>query len=303
MSASVPVQPIRSAIVLQVIIFCVGLLACVGSAAQETVFTYRSPVGEDDDRNRYQLALLTLALEKTKQEYGEFTLVPSGSMNNTRAIEALRKKGRENFVFKLSYDSEYPDFMDYVRFPIDLGIVGYRICFISPKAKAKLSASPTLEELIKLSHVQGKGWIDVKILRHNGFQVNEVSNYEGKFHTVALNRHDLFCRGINELHEEYEKFRAVVDGLDFDRTFVLVYPLPRFFYTHKDNREAIERVTKGIMQAYADGSLMALWLEAYGHSIQFSDFRNRKVIELENPAVQGIDFDYQQFFYHVEKIR
>ena len=300
MPGRIPVQSIKSLIIPQIITFCVGLLVCAGSVAQETVFTYRSPVGVDDDRNRYELALLTLALEKTKQEYGEFTLVPSGSMNNVRVVETLRTKRRQNFVLKLSYDSDYPDFMDYIRFPIDLGIVGYRICFISPEAKAKLSASPTLEELTKLSHVQGKGWMDVKILRHNGFQVDEVSNYEGKFHIVALNRYDLFCRGINELHEEYEKFRSI-EGLDFDRTFVLAYPLPRFFYTHKENQQAIERVTKGLKLAYADGSLIALWSKYYADSIQFSAIHNRKVIKLENPAVQSIDFDYEQFFYDVSK--
>lgn len=301
MQANVIIQSIRKVVTSRTITSCACLLISVTCFAESMLLTYRSPVGEaDDKRYRYELEVLRLALEKTKSEYGDFELVPSGPMNNLRAIEILRKKSMKNFILKLSYDSDFPDFMDYIRFPVDLGIGGYRVCFISPKAKERLSASPTLEELTRFSHLQGRGWMDAKILRGNGFIVDEVSNYTGKFHAIANNHHDLFCRGIDEFREEYEKF-SLIEGLDFDRTFALAYPLPRFFYTHIDNQKVIERVSKGIMLAYEDGSLVALWMKTHSNSIKFSAIWQRKVIKLENPAVQGIDFDYQQFFYDLSK--
>ncbi|MCE0494666.1 hypothetical protein [Vibrio salinus] len=276
---------------------CLYLTQSSISQADTTLtITYRSPQNQDDKRKQYQIALLKLALEKTRNDYGDYKLVPSGSMNNDRALEVLKTQSRKNFFIRLSYDSEYPDYMDYVHFPVDLGIVGYRVCFISPKANHHLSPKPTLKELKQFTHVQGRGWMDVKILRYNGFNVHEINNYTGKFYAVALSRFDLFCRGINEIQNEFNQF-SHIEKLIVDKRFVFFYPLPRFFYTNKNNKQAIERLTKGIMRAYHDGSLISLWEKMYSDSISYSDISHRQLFILKNPYLKDIDFDYSKFFY------
>ena len=58
--------------------------------------------------------------------------------------------------------------VDYVRFPIHLGIVSYRICFVSPQQQAAVASVTTLDQLKKFTLGQGKGWLDVQILRQAG---------------------------------------------------------------------------------------------------------------------------------------
>jgi hypothetical protein len=117
-------------------------------------------------------------------------------MNYSRAKEYLGVKLLPNYFIKLSYEPDYKERgMAYVPFPVDLGIVGYRVCFCSPEVAEKVAGVVTLKELRTFSHGQGSGWSDVGILRHNGFKVIEIPNYESLFRMVAADRFDLYCRG------------------------------------------------------------------------------------------------------------
>lgn len=59
--------------------------------AATTLFTYRSAETALDTRNHYDMALLRLALEKTRTEYGVYQLEASPPMNTGRAMQELEK--------------------------------------------------------------------------------------------------------------------------------------------------------------------------------------------------------------------
>jgi hypothetical protein len=87
-------------------------------------------------------------------------------------------------------------------------------------------------------------------------------------------------------------------GLDFDRSFVLVYDLPRFFYIHKDNIAAKNRIEKGLQMAFEDGSLKTLWEKYNRESIDYVELANRKVYHLDNPLLKGLKPSYRQYFFN-----
>lgn len=264
-----------------------------------SVFTYRAPESDSDHRYDYDTAALRLALEKTRRQYGPYRLEPSPAMTFPRAISAVSRNEYPNFFVKLSYEEEHvvQRNMIFAKFPVDLGIVGYRVCFTSTQSKEKAKAAKSLDDLKKLSIGQGRGWADVEILRHNGFQVIEASNYENLFRMVANQRFDLFCRGTNELLDEYEAHRDI-DNLTYDETFSIAYPLPRFFFTHQSNSKAAERITDGLLAAFRDGSLQALWRKNYWNSINFVRLDKRRIYWIENPLLKGLDFNYRQYYFN-----
>jgi hypothetical protein len=274
------------------------LIACLAitSVAFADVYTFRSPETESDHRYDYDNAILKLALEKTIEEFGGYKLEPSPNVNFARARSMVKQKLLKNFMFKQSYSDELAEDMAYVPFPIDLGITGYRVFFISSKIKDKLSAVNSLEELKKFSIVQGIGWRDIDILEYHGFTVKVVGSYESMFKMVARNRADLFSRGSNELLGEYESHKDI-PFFDYDRKILLAYPLPRFFFTHRDNIEAIKRVNKGLTIAFEDGSLQKLWGRHYRDSINFVKLHERKMFRITNPMIKNLDNDYQKYFY------
>ncbi|WP_456297103.1 hypothetical protein M1D72_12710 [Vibrio sp. AK197] len=287
---------------LSCVVVCFPAVTDSKEPKEPLIVTYRSAESVNDKRYDYDLAVLQLALEKTIDEYGEFRLEPSGPMNYARAIHLVEKNQRANFFIKLSYEQSLPQTMNFVGFPIDLGIVGYRVCFISPTAKAQLPEKLELSDIKALRHGQGRGWADVGILRANGFEVFENSSYEGLFLMVANNRVDLFCRGANELYQEYQS-HASLSGIEIDQQFVLYYPLPRFFYTHKANTLALERVSKGLKKAFQDGSIQTLWRQAYGASLDFAALEARQLFPLTNPNLQQLESEYFKYFYQPDAFK
>jgi hypothetical protein len=263
----------------------------------ETTFTYREKESVNDSRYEYDRLLLELALKKTEDKYGPYKLVASKmGATELRSIMAAETGVYENFFVKQSVTPELVKNLAYIPFPVDRGIVGYRVAFIAEKNKEKIAKIKTLEQLKMLSILQGVGWFDIKILEHQGFKILSSGYYESMFNMVARGRADLFIRGANELLDEWESHKKI-EGLAYDQTIVIHYPMPRFFFTNKANTEAIKRVSEGIIAAYNDGSLVKLWKEQYQESIDFSSLRNRRIFELENPFLNDVDPSYIQYNY------
>lgn len=263
---------------------------------QVTTFTYRTAESDNDPRPDYEVALIRLALEKTVSQYGTFNLEASPRMNLARCMFSVRKNDLPNFFCSRGYKELYNTYPEvaYVHFPIDLGLLSYRTCFTNEMVADKLSKVNTLDELRQFTYGQGRDWADVEVLKANGFNVSEVSQYEHLFKMTAAGRFDLFCRGTNEVKQEYD-IRHDIPGLVYDQHILLYYPLPVFLYTNKNNVKAIERITKGLQIAYADGSLQRLWRRFHQAGVDFAHFEKRKIFYLNNPFIKSIDFDYAKY--------
>lgn len=262
-----------------------------------TVFTYRSPESINDNRYEYDRLLLDLALRKTEAKYGPYKLVASISgANELRSVMIAETNIHENYFVKQSVKPSLMEKLAYIPFPIDRGIVSYRVAFIAEGKQEKIEKIKTVEQLKKLTIVQGTGWFDTEILKHQGFTLLSSSYYESMFNMVARGRADLFTRGANELLHEW-KTHQNIKGLTFDKSMVIHYPMPRFFFTNKSNTEAIKRVSEGIMIAYKDGSLIELWQQQYQESIDFVALKNRTLFKINNPFIKALDSSYEQYNY------
>ncbi len=264
--------------------------------AQPQVFTLYAPRALVDGQQPFNLAVLTLALEKTRASDGDFRIALTPRMNTARAMEEAKHQNYPNLLVLTTFQNQILDAgLDYARFPVDLGLTGYRICFVSPQARQAVAAAGNLEQLRQFTIGQGLGWADANILRSNRFKVVEVALTESLFGMVALGRVDLFCRGVDELESEYQS-HSQVNGLDYDRSFALSYKLPRFFISSKDNAQALKRVTRGLLMAWKDGSLKALHLRYFGSALKLAKMQERRILKLETPDIDRIDFDYQRYY-------
>ena len=273
------------------------ILACAHNVRAELIVTVQGAETEKDLRRVYTRELIRLALEATKKDYGAYKLVenPVGE-NSARALKNSADKVFENYFVRQSVSMDLIKEMGYVAFPVDLGIVGYRVAFVSKQTKERLKSVNTLEELKEFSIVQGIGWLDTRILRHNGFDVYTSGTFEGMFKTIALNRFDLFFRGANELLDEWNS-HTDIDGLTYDESILLYYPLPRFFFTAKENVLAIERIQEGLSRAYENGSVLELWEAYYRPSLEFVALNKRRIFRITNPYIKELSVDYEQYIY------
>lgn len=262
-------------------------------ALAEFIVSHRAPFSEGDKHHVYSTELLRLALEKTRKEYGDFTLRPIPPRNYARAVKAAVDNAYPNLMIETSYEQALTHHakLDFINFPMDLGVLGYRVCFINPKLKASGKEIKTLEQLRQYNFVHGVGWADTLIFRHNGLKVQEIEYYDGIFLMVIGGRVDFFCRGVNEILGEMEQFSELKE-LTIDDQFLLVYPLPRFFYLNRANTLAKERIGLGLQRAYADGSMQALWKENFLPSLALVGLKQRNVIRLENPLLDDLQMSF-----------
>ncbi len=269
--------------------FVLLLLLAAVAARAELVVSHRSPYAPGDTHHEYSTALLRLALEKTRADFGDFRLNPMPPRNYARALKALVDDTYPNLVIETSYEQALSSNADlaFINFPVDLGVLGYRVCFISPKLKASGIEIKSLKDLLPYTFAHGVGWADTLIFRHNGLKVREIDNYDGLFLMVMGGRVDFFCRGVNEVLGEAQQF-SHLDNLTVDDQFMLVYPLPRFFYFNAKSKPAKERIEIGLKRAYGDGSLQSLWKSHYQASLDFVSLKGRTIIRIQNPLVKDL---------------
>jgi hypothetical protein len=269
------------------------------TALASMIVTVQGAETATDSRYEYDHAVIRLALEKTRKEHGEFVLreTPIGQ-NSQRSMLTLTNNRYANYIIKYSMSNKLPDGLIAIPFPVDLGIVGYRVGFVSQDTKEKLKAVKTLEDLQRFEVIQGIGWLDPLILEHHGFKVRKGEDFNAMFSMVALNRSDIFLRGANELLGEWQTHQSI-PKLTYDETISVYYPLPRFLITSEENTELAARVHEGLLRAFDDGSLMKLWEEKYLASVEFADLKTRKIFRLTNPYIENLNPSWQKYIYQV----
>lgn len=277
-------------------------MVMVSQALSEMLITHVTPLNSDDRRHDYEIALLRLSLEKTIDDFGPYTMAGAAKMNQARSKASVRQNRYTNLIRTFGYEKDFERDYDvtYIPFPIHLGLVGYRVCFIPESLQQPLNNVKTSDDLLQFLHGQGKSWADVAILRHNGFKVTEIAEYESLFKMTAAGRIHLFCRGVNEVMYEYKNYKDM-KGLALDRAMIIFYPMPRFYYIHKSNSKAAQRIEVGLKRAYKDGSMTALWEKNYRESIDFVKLERRRFFYFDSPNTNSINFDYTKYFVQLEK--
>ncbi|RYY74034.1 MAG: hypothetical protein EOO52_14255 [Gammaproteobacteria bacterium] len=298
--------PLNRIYVYLVAIFVLGSIqhADAQTPMAETVVHYTPVEDASDKRLDYPLAVLTLALSKTEKKYGayKFKSIPA-AVSLARSVHELNLDTYPNYFFP---SGEYVQEMSNnnliaVDFPLDHGLLSYRICFVSPAAKAKVAAAKSVDDLRKFTIGQGTNWPDIPILEANGFRVQQVSNYMGLFKMVMGNRVDLFCRGITELHKEYKEYKSM-GNLLYNESFVLVYSMPFTLYFNKRSQPLVDRIEEGLAIAKQDGSLNRLFALHYRSDIEFAKLHKRKVFQLQSPYGQHLSPTFKSFMIDPLKV-
>lgn len=274
-------------------ILCLLLLSSSASMAS-TTFYFKGSESPGDFRHHYIQKVLTLALDKTVAEYGEYQLIAAAEgLNVARTLLALQERSIPNFFARVSMTDEIAEQFAYVPFPVDRGVAGYRIALVQ-NGKEKIGCNQPVN-LQDYAIVQGLAWLDGDILRANNLQVYDSSSYDKMFEMTNTGRMDMFFRAINEIKYEYDSKSPALKGLQVEACLALYYPLPRFFVTDKTNQQNAERVFKGLEKAYQDGSFQRLWRQFFKDSMDWVGLSQRKIIKLNNPFIENLNKDYERY--------
>jgi ABC-type amino acid transport substrate-binding protein len=257
------------------------------AAAGDEVMTYihHPPESVRDVRYLYQWEVLRTALGKTTPKWGPYRLVAGDVMTERRQAYELRNATGNLTVMYLGTTPDFERELLPIRIPIDRSLGGYCVFLVRAGEQARFDAVRTLDDLRQFTYGLGSGWIDVEILRSNGFKVVTGSSYDGLFEMLVNRRFDVFLRGAVEILDEYEHRKAELRDLRIEDGLILYYPLPMYFWFAKnpEGRRLAERAEAGLRAMLADGSYDALFDRHQRSKIERLRLKTRKVYRIDNP--------------------
>ena len=251
-----------------------------GSLAWAATVVYPRAESSVDDRDRYPVQLLTLALRKAHSSY---ELKPHPVfMLQVRAMREVEQGSGLDIVWTMT-SKEREQALLPIRIPIDRGLLGWRLLLVEPSAGARFAHVGSLEQLKALRGGQGADWPDTTILRDAGLVVDESARYGDLFQKLAAGRIDYFPRSVQEIWGELDNHRD--QGFVIEPTLALHYPTAMYFFVNKQRTELAADIRKGLDKALRDGSFQALFMQHFGEILKRSKLDQRRVLEMPNPLL------------------
>ena len=146
---------------------------------------------------------------------------------------------------------------EMVPVPIDYGLGGCRRLLGRREVLAQLRRARRLHDLQAFQFGQGKGWFDVRILRNAGLEVEE-GDFQALLRMLQGRRFDLLPLGADEAYGILERDRDNAPDIQINTGVGLLYPFLRVFYVRRGDIELRDALARGLKEAQADGSLLAL---------------------------------------------
>jgi hypothetical protein len=279
-------------------LFACLLLVWQVAATGAEVVRFPKPEFEGDRRYDYVLQVLQLVLSKTGTDYRiELTGAP---MNQERQVQEL-EAGRTIDVGPIPSSAEREARLLAIRYPLNKGLLGWRLGLIRKGDKGLFAGVNTLDDLKRVRLAQGQEWPDTQILQANGIPVITAPKYEGLFKMLTGKRFDYFPRSTMEIWDEQENN---ADSLEVEPHLALHYFYDAYFMVNRNNTKLANDIGKGFEKAVADGSFDKLFQQYFGERLRKARLETRTVIELRNPLLTpGTPSDRPELWYDAKRGR
>ena len=256
--------------------------------------------GITPQRDDYQVAILKLALEKTRSTHGDYKIERKlETLSRSRAHRAIAQGEFLNIhaspLRPLLTEQDRREQMEEsipVKIPLMKSLLGYRSLIIRRRDYEQFSEITDAAKLKSLVAGQGRGWTDISIYEHNKYQVRCDAEYFTLFSMLLAGRFDYIPLSVIEVNGALSRFEQYSDSLMVLPDLMLYYPLPTLFHVSARHPALADRLEHGLTQARQDGSLDRLFEQHFSEQVQQMKSARLRVFVLENPGVpteMGLD--------------
>lgn len=252
-------MPRRAALLTLAALALIPRTAC--AAAEPMVYRYWD-WGKTPKRDQYQFSALELALQKTVPAYGPYAIERVyDTMSTSRLRREIHAGKRLNTHAGPWRDMDAEDPLErshMIGAAVLHGLLGYRQLIVRRDDLPKFTAIGNAAQLKQLVAGQGRGWVDVEILRHNGYPVVDSGNIETLLDMLASQRFDYLPISMVEADFLLKEHARLAENLALVPGMMMFYPLPTVFYVSSNQPALARRLEDGLAMAKRDGSLDAL---------------------------------------------
>jgi hypothetical protein len=243
--------------------------------------TYPRPLTDTDERSKYQIKLLALALDQTGVKY---KLIPTKMvLSQDKSLKQLGENRNVNVVWSMT-DKDRESRLLPIRIPIFKGLIGWRIFLVKQNRLNDFKSIETLQDLQKYKPIQGYDWPDTKILQSNGFDVNTSKSYPGLFTMLAQRQGDFFPRSLVEIWDEYDE-PHLDKSIRVEPTLGIRYRTAMYYFVNKNNKTLARLLQVGLETAIENGEFDELFKKEFKTSLERANMDDRFFFEIENPLL------------------
>lgn len=228
-------------------------------------------------RDVFFVTLLKMALERSGEPY-KLVNVDFLEYSERRSVILLQTDQYD--VHWMNTTGERERELLSVPIPLCKGVIGWRAFFIRPQDQHLFDQIDTVDQLRRLSLVQGHDWADSDILDKAGFKVERAPNWAGLFKMVTLARAQYFPRSIFEIIAEHKE--PASQGLAIEKNLILRYPAAYYFFVKKTNTRLKHALEVGLLKSIEDGSFDRWFFSIYGEQLNALNIESRKVLSIAN---------------------
>jgi len=281
------ISTLNGTVLLLALLGLVAALVAKTAHAQEPYIVYYAQGTGGDAETTFPFQVLKLGLSKTGKPY-VLRASPIGRANTQRTADAMAADGPIDVVW-IGASVIDDQKMSPVLFPIDMGLLGYRIFLINGSRQNEFSQIKTIEDLRKMVALQGTGWADVEVLRSAGLHVRTAPIYADLFRMTVNGRADYFPRGAFEAYSDKRKFADSAPGLAVEETLLLRYPYSFIFYVKKTDTNLHDDLYRGLVAAFDDGSFKTLFSsnQDFQSVLNGAHLKARRVLDIDNPFLSA----------------
>ena len=251
-----------------------------GAAPMEVRYYNR---GALDIRHAYKHQLIHLALEATRNEYGDYRIIEFTQEPTSKRQSQLLNKGRE---LNLAWATPGSETAKVQAIPIEVdilrGLLGMRVCLVNRKAPP-LGDIHSLEQLRQLRIGQGPRWPDARIYLNSGITPLESTSFENLFAMLQAKRFDCVPLGANETMQSYRDQLSLYPDLAVEPGLLIYYRYPLYFYVSAKYPRLAERLRLGLDRLQRNGEFMRLFNQHFAADLESLALHQRRIICLASP--------------------
>lgn len=251
------------------------------SATSADIVVTHNYVNPESSRDQWPVELLKMAFSYQDEHNYRPQTIPE-PVNQERLKTMLREGSLS--VMWIGTSSEIERDFHPIRIPVFKGLLGHRIFIIRNGDQAKFSRVNSFTDLLQLKAGQGRFWSDTPILESAGIPVVKPVKYPNLFHMLDGERFDYFPRAV---HEPWAEVQNSPLPITVEKDLMLVYPMPLYMFTSKDNIELANVIESGLRKGIDDGTFDQLFMAnpAIREALALTNMANRKVFRINNPGL------------------
>lgn len=275
------------------------LATCSVHAATWNI-VYPRPLTDADQRTRFPVQLLTLALDQTGVKY---KLIPSDRiLMQQKALKLLKENRGVNVVWSMTDKNRETQLLP-VRIPIYKGLIGWRLFLADRENLSHMGRVRSMEELLKYRAIQGHDWPDTRILQSNGFEVVTRKDYLGLFTLLENKRGDFFPRSVVEIWAELST-ENISSNIDVVPQVGIQYPTAMYFFVNRRNVTLAKLLSNGLEKAIDNGKYDELFEQVYFPILSKARMPERRFFQLENPLLpEQTPLDRRELWFQPEDLQ